>query len=184
MRRSLIYINASMFYRRSEYKGFNKSLQIAFSNNVLVSQFCGWSLVCSIDVYIPRCLIIDCFYGPQYVSHPPFLERSAKLWAHWLRASTTASYTLVYLLIFIDYCGEFEMADASWYMTYLERPNRESTHLWSARHSTKEGRSQQSSLGFKATWTRSACWRQSWFWQGKEGVFLHYHCEILTKRML
>ncbi len=35
----------------------------------------------------------------------------------------------------------------------------------------REGRSQQSSLEFKATWTRSVCWKQSWFWQGKEGVF-------------
>ncbi len=51
MRRFLIYLNASMFariirdpastYRRSEYKGFYESLQIAFPNNVLVSQFRG-----------------------------------------------------------------------------------------------------------------------------------------------
>ncbi len=48
-----IYINApvctnhswsSFIYRRSEYKGFYESLQIAFPNNVLVSQFRGWSL--------------------------------------------------------------------------------------------------------------------------------------------
>ncbi len=74
-----------------------------------------------------RCLIIDCFYGPRYVSHPPFLERSANLWAHWLCASTTASYTLVYIWIFIDYYGECEMAAAS---TYLEQSNRESTHIY------------------------------------------------------
>ncbi len=76
---------------------------------------------------IPRCLIIDCFYGPRYVSHPPFLERSANLWVHRLCASITASYTLVYLWIFIDYYSECEMADAS---TYLERSNRESTHIY------------------------------------------------------
>ncbi len=38
-------INASVYvsltYRRSEYKGFYESLQIAFYNNVLVSQFRG-----------------------------------------------------------------------------------------------------------------------------------------------
>ncbi len=122
---------------------------------------------------------MDCFYGLRYVSHLPFLERSANLWAHWLCASTTASYILVYLWIFIDYYGEFEMADAS---TYLEWSNREFTHIYGllALHG-REGRSQQSSLAFKATWTRSACWKQSWFWQGKKCVFLHYHWEILTK---
>ncbi len=41
---------SSFIYRRSEYKGFYESLQIAFPNNVLVSQFRGWSLVCSIDI--------------------------------------------------------------------------------------------------------------------------------------
>ncbi len=35
----------------------------------------------------------------------------------------------------------------------------------------REGRGQQSSLAFKATWTIMAWWKQSWFWQGKEGVF-------------
>ncbi len=117
----------SSFICRSEYKGFYETLQIAFPNNVLVSQFCGWSLVCSIDIYIPRCLIIDCLYRPQYISHPPFLEWSDNLWAHWLCATTTASYTLVYLWIFIDYYGKCEMADAS---TYLEWSNLESTHIY------------------------------------------------------
>jgi len=42
---------SSFIYRRSEYKGLYESLQIAFHNNVLVSQFRGWSLVCSIDIY-------------------------------------------------------------------------------------------------------------------------------------
>ncbi len=109
MRQSPIYINTSMFaytcslirpymfvdswssfIYRSEYKGFYESLQIAFPNNVLVIQFCGWSLVCSIDIYIYilRFLIIVFLNGPRYVSHPPFLERSANLWAHWLCAST------------------------------------------------------------------------------------------------
>ncbi len=118
------------------------------NNNVLVSQFRGWSLVCSIDmlyiyiyiyiyvyiyiyiyiyIHLPRCLIIDCFYGPRYVSHPPFFKWSANLWAHWLYASTTASYTLVYLWIFIDYYGECEIADVS---MYLEQSNRESTHIY------------------------------------------------------
>ncbi len=41
----------SSFIYRSEYKGFYESLQITFPNNVLVSQFRGWSLVCSIDIY-------------------------------------------------------------------------------------------------------------------------------------
>ncbi len=43
----------------------------------------------------------------------------------------------------------------------------------------REGWNQQSLQGFKETWTRTACWRQSWFWQGKD-CFLHYHWEILT----
>ncbi len=30
-----------------------------------------------IYIYIRRCLISDCFYGPWYVNHPPFLELSA-----------------------------------------------------------------------------------------------------------
>ncbi len=30
-------------YRRSEYKDFYESLKITFPNNVLLSQFCGWS---------------------------------------------------------------------------------------------------------------------------------------------
>ncbi len=30
-------------------------------------------------IYIPRCLIMDYFYGPRYVSKPPFLEWSANL---------------------------------------------------------------------------------------------------------
>ncbi len=61
------------------------------------------------------------------------------------------------------------MADAS---TYVERSNRnlhKSMICWSCH--IREGRSQQSSLVFIATWTRSACWKQSWFWQSK-GVFL------------
>ncbi len=54
MRRSPICLNVFMFtanhswssfiYRRREYKGFDESLQIIFPNNVLVSQFRGWSL--------------------------------------------------------------------------------------------------------------------------------------------
>ncbi len=141
---------SSFIDRRSEYKGFYESLQNAFPNNVLDSQFRGWNLVCSIDV--PRCLIIDCFYGPRYVSHPPFSERSANLLAHWLCASTTASYTLVYLWKCIDYYGKREMADAS---MFLERSKRESTHIMvcSSLHG-REGRSQQSSLAFKATWIK------------------------------
>ncbi len=126
MRRSPIYINASLFAQiirdpassteEVRIKVMNL-LQIAFPNNVLVSQFRGCNSVCSIDIYIyiyiSRCLIISCFYGLRYVSHPAFLERSVNLWAHWLCVSTTASYTLLYLWIFIDYYGECEMADVS-----------------------------------------------------------------------
>ncbi len=36
---------SSFIYRSSKYKGFYESLQIAFPNNELVSQFRGWSLV-------------------------------------------------------------------------------------------------------------------------------------------
>ncbi len=115
-------------------------------------------------IYIPRCLIMDCFYGPRYVSNPPFLERSANFWAHWLCASTTASYMLVYLWIFSDYYGECEMADAS---TYLERSNRNlhiSMVCSSFHRRERSEESQQSLLAFKGTWTRSACWKRSWFW--------------------
>ncbi len=122
---------SSFIYRRSKYKGFYESLQIAFPNNVLVSLFSGWSLVCSMDLYIPRCLIVDCFYGPWYMSHPPFLEWSANLWVHWLCASTTASYMLVYIWIFLDYYGECE-----WLMRQRMWSGRIGiyTNLWSAGH--------------------------------------------------
>ncbi len=116
-----------LYLQKKWVVGFYESLQIFFPNKVLVSQFRGWSLVYSIDIYILRCLIMNCFYGLWNVSHPQFLERSANRWAHWLCASTTASYTLVYLWIFIDYYGECEMADAT---TYLEQLNRESTHIY------------------------------------------------------
>ncbi len=74
-------------------------------------------------------------------------------------ASTTASYTLVYIWIFINYYGEIEMAATS---MYLERSNMESTHIsmvCSSLH-RREGRSQQSSLAFRGTWTRTECWKQ------------------------
>ncbi len=131
---------SSFIYRRSEYKGFYESLQIAFPNNVLVSQFRS---MLHRYIYIPRCLIIDRFYGPRYVSNPPFLERSANLWAHWLCASTTASYSL--------YIFEYSliiMVNARW----LTRQR-----IWSGRIGNlhismvcsslhgREGRSQQSS---------------------------------------
>ncbi len=156
---------SSFIYRRSEYKGFYESLQIAFPNNVLVSQFHGWILLFSID--IPRCLIIDCFYGPRYVSHPPFLERSANLWC--IDCVSTTSYTLVYLL---------NIHWLLWWMRDGWRVNitgvvKQDLHIsmvCSSLHG-REGRSQQSSLGFKETWTKSACWRQSWFWQGKNLFF-------------
>ncbi len=127
---------SNLTFRRSEYKGFYESLQIAIPNNIA---FLGLSLVCSIDIYIPRCLIMDYFYGPRYVSKPPFLEWSANLWAHWLCASITEMYTLVYLWIFIDY-GECEMTDAS---TYLERwiINLNISMVCSSLHG-REGRSQ------------------------------------------
>ncbi len=35
----------------------------------------------------------------------------------------------------------------------------------------REGWGQQSSFAFKATRTRMAWWKQSWFWQCKDGVF-------------
>ncbi len=162
------------------YKIFHESLQIAFPNNVLVSQFPGWSLVvCSIDIYIPRCLINDCFYGPRYVSHLPFLDRSANLWVHWLCASTTASYTLVYLWKFIDYYGECEMGDAS---MYLERSNRASTHIYGLLIiPRKRGRSQHNSLAFKGTWTKNGMLKTELILTGWRRCILHYHWELLTK---
>ncbi len=61
MHRSPIYITfvyghpnhswSSFIYRRSVYKGFYESFQIAFPNNMLVSQFRCCSLVCSIDIH-------------------------------------------------------------------------------------------------------------------------------------
>ncbi len=45
----------------------------------------------------------------------------------------------------------------------------------------REGRGQKSSLAFKGTCNKTARWKQSWFWQGKKGVVLHYLWEILTK---
>ncbi len=44
----------------------------------------------------------------------------------------------------------------------------------------REGQGEQSSLAFKGTCTETACCEQSWFWQGKKGVVLHYHWEIVT----
>ncbi len=62
MRQSPICLNASMFARIIRDPALStQSLQITFPNNVLVSQFRGRSLVCSIDI-ISRCLIMDCFY--------------------------------------------------------------------------------------------------------------------------
>ncbi len=61
LRRSPIYINASMFAQiirdpalsteEVSIRFFYESLQIVFPNNVVVSQYRGWSLVCSIDIY-------------------------------------------------------------------------------------------------------------------------------------
>ncbi len=45
----------------------------------------------------------------------------------------------------------------------------------------REGWGEQSSLAFKETCNEMACYEQSCFWQGKNCVVLHYHCEILTK---
>ncbi len=45
----------------------------------------------------------------------------------------------------------------------------------------REGQGEQSSLAFKESCTKTACCVQSCFWQGKKGVVLHYHWEILTK---
>ncbi len=48
--------------------------------------------------HIRRCLISDCFYGLRYVSHSPFLERSANLWAHWLRCLHTFEYSFIIMV--------------------------------------------------------------------------------------
>ncbi len=45
----------------------------------------------------------------------------------------------------------------------------------------REGRGEQSSFAFKAMCNKTACCRHSCFWQGKNGVVLHYHWKILTK---
>ncbi len=150
-----IYINASMFcvnhswssfiYRRSEFKGFYESLQIAFPNNLLFSQFHGWSLVCTIDIYIHRCLIMDCFYGPRYI-----LE---SVWESLRRIDCVRLQVIrLYIIwIFIDYYGECE----TWLMSQCIWSGRIAyLHIsmaCSALH-RREGRSQQSSLAFKATW--------------------------------
>ncbi len=47
----------------------------------------------------------------------------------------------------------------------------------------REGRSQQSSLAFKATWTRMTCWKQL-ILTGLKGVFLYYHWYIFYQSML
>ncbi len=72
---------SSFIHRRSEYKGLYESLQIVFPNNVLVSQFRGWSLVvCSIDIYtLERKRIfehIDCVRLQQQVIHVYIFEYS------------------------------------------------------------------------------------------------------------
>ncbi len=67
------------------------------------------------------------------------LERSTNLWARWLSASITASYTLVYLWILIYYYDEWrqvdcsKMADAS---TYPERSigNLYISMIWNTTH--------------------------------------------------
>ncbi len=153
MRRSLIYINVSMFKQiirdpaSSREIVFDESLQIAFANNVLINQFQGWCLVCSIDIYIPRCLIIDCFYAPR-----DHFRNGLRTFEHIEYVRLQQQVTLVYLWIFIDYYGECEMADAA---TYLERSNRDLhiSMICSSLHG-REGWSQQSSLAFKETWTR------------------------------
>ncbi len=46
----------------------------------------------------------------------------------------------------------------------------------------REGRGEQSSLAFKGTFNRMGCCKQSWFWQGKYGVFtlpLRHFCQSM-----
>ncbi len=117
------------------------------------------------DIYLDASLLTLLYLWAAIRKHLPFFERSVNLWAHWLCTSTTASYTLVYLWIFIDYYGECEMADTS---TYLKRPNGEYTLIYGLLVTLwKRG---AESAAFKETWTRSVSWKQSWFLQGK-GVF-------------
>ncbi len=151
-----VYVRAnhwwsSFIYRRREYKGFYGSLQIAVPNNVLVSQIRGWSLVYSIDIYtlIPH---YGLFLWAMIRKPSAIFGTVCESWIA-LTVSITRSYTLLYLGIFIDYYGECEMADMS---TYLEWSNRESTHISTVCSSLhgRDGRSQQSSLAFKATWTK------------------------------
>ncbi len=87
-----------------------------------------------IYIYIYASLVT--FYGPRYVCHPPFLERSANPRAqvdcYSKLTCCVASYKHVYLLIFIDYIEWrqvdcFKMVDMS---MYLERLIVESIHIY------------------------------------------------------
>ncbi len=44
----------------------------------------------------------------------------------------------------------------------------------------REGWGKQSSFAFKAECNNMACSEKSCFWQGKKGIVLHFHWEILT----
>ncbi len=143
MRRSQIYINASMFphswssfiYRSSEYKDFYESLQIAFPNNVPVSQFHGCILVCSIDIYLDASLsTVSMGCNTQVICH---FWNGLRPFEH--NDSVRLQQQVIHLYIF-EY-SLIIMVKARWLprqCIWSGQIWNLHIYLWSAHHSTEE----------------------------------------------